>query len=238
MTLPKLTAFDLKLTALVAMFLEHTCIVFAAVVPDSIESFTKIIGRIAAPIFIYLSVEAFFHTSNKFKYFLRLASFALLMAIGNYLFEIYGVVTLGANIFAALATGFLLIWCIDTIVVSVSVTKKALLMLACFALVLLSIFLEGSYFVPLLYIIFYNFRGQSLFVSLSYTAVSSLFLIPDSLFTLHRLLYFPFQFWMILALPFFLAYSGKLGRSQKILFYMFYPVHLWLLALLRHFLLG
>ena len=33
------------------------------------------------------------------------------------------------------------------------------------------------------------------------------------------------QYWMILALPFMLFYNGKHGKAQKLFFYVYYPVH-------------
>ena len=87
----RLTVTSLKLIAILAMFIDH----FAAIVltslqsvyGQSLESFfwfqlviilMRLIGRIAFPIFAYLIVNGFYHTSNKKKYFLRLALFAVI----------------------------------------------------------------------------------------------------------------------------------------------------------------
>ncbi len=37
------------------------------------------------------------------------------------------------------------------------------------------------------------------------------------------------QYWMILALPFIWLYNGQRGRKMKALFYLYYPLHLYLL---------
>jgi hypothetical protein len=38
-----------------------------------------------------------------------------------------------------------------------------------------------------------------------------------------------YQWMMIFALPFIWLYNGKKGRSMKALFYVFYPLHIWIL---------
>lgn len=40
------------------------------------------------------------------------------------------------------------------------------------------------------------------------------------------------QYWMILALPFLLLYNGKKGKTAKLWFYVYYPIHRYILAFL------
>ena len=40
------------------------------------------------------------------------------------------------------------------------------------------------------------------------------------------------QYWMILALPFIWLYNGRQGRKMKAFFYLYYPVHLYLLIVI------
>lgn len=42
------------------------------------------------------------------------------------------------------------------------------------------------------------------------------------------------QWLMVLALPLMLLYNGKKGPGAKWLFYVFYPLHIWLLFLLAN----
>ena len=47
--------------------------------------------------------------------------------------------------------------------------------------------------------------------------------------------FFKFQYLMIFALPIMLAYNGLKGKGSKYFYYIFYPVHIWLLLLVEHF---
>ncbi|WP_286183920.1 TraX family protein [Clostridium sp. CCUG 7971] len=50
------------------------------------------------------------------------------------------------------------------------------------------------------------------------------------------MLMFNSDFLLILAVPFILAYNGERGinnKFSKYLFYVFYPLHLWVLAILQ-----
>ncbi|MGN0675508.1 MAG: TraX family protein, partial [Oscillospiraceae bacterium] len=51
----------------------------------------------------------------------------------------------------------------------------------------------------------------------------------------HSLLYVNFQWMMIFALPFMLAYNGKKGRGLKNLFYAYYPLHIAALYIIGSF---
>ena len=41
-----------------------------------------------------------------------------------------------------------------------------------------------------------------------------------------------YQWMMIMAIPFFFLYNGKRGRNFKWFFYLFYPLHIWILCIL------
>ena len=45
------------------------------------------------------------------------------------------------------------------------------------------------------------------------------------------------QIYMIFAIPIIALYNGEKGKSMKYLFYIFYPVHIWILYLTSYFLL-
>jgi hypothetical protein len=69
-----MTAFKLKLIALVAMFLDHAAVVF----PEHIPLEFRAIGRLAFPIFAYLLAEGFRYTKAPEKFLLRLFAFAII----------------------------------------------------------------------------------------------------------------------------------------------------------------
>ena len=37
------------------------------------------------------------------------------------------------------------------------------------------------------------------------------------------------QYWMIMAIPFIWLYNGQRGRKTKVFFYLYYPLHMYLL---------
>ena len=84
-----LTGSTLKIIAMIAMLIDH---IGAAVLVRVIRStgdmslyegytILRKIGRIAFPIFCFLLVEGFIHSSDKKKYALRLGIFALLSEV-------------------------------------------------------------------------------------------------------------------------------------------------------------
>ncbi len=76
-----LNGFQLKILALVFMTLDHIYYFFNGILP--IPYIFTIIGRLAMPIFVFLSTEGFRHTKNRKKYILRLYLFSVGMGLLN-----------------------------------------------------------------------------------------------------------------------------------------------------------
>lgn len=81
---------NLKLIAMLCMFIDHIGASLIVNLPSwyDPESFTytfywvlRIIGRISFPIYCFLMIEAIIHTSNRYKYLLRLFIFVILSEI-------------------------------------------------------------------------------------------------------------------------------------------------------------
>lgn len=96
------------------------------------------------------------------------------------------------------------------------------------------VFVEGSVCWVILGIGFYFFRNYKARLSLFYILVSALFLLSavsegvtyENLFILND------QWFMILSLPFILLYNGTRGKKLKYFFYIYYPLHVYLLVIL------
>lgn len=73
----KLDSFWLRVIALVTMTIDHIGVCLST--SDSIP--LRIVGRLALPIFIFLTVEGALKTSNKKKYILRLSGMAVFVSI-------------------------------------------------------------------------------------------------------------------------------------------------------------
>lgn len=96
------------------------------------------------------------------------------------------------------------------------------------------VFVEGSVFWVVLGIGFYFLRNKKIRLSVFYVLMSGFFffsaagagLTYENLFILND------QWFMILSLPFILLYNGQRGRKMKYFFYVYYPLHVYLLVIL------
>ncbi|MGO0833287.1 TraX family protein [Clostridioides difficile] len=76
-----ISGFTIKILALIFMTFDH----IAAFMPQTMQIpiWFHWVGRISAPLFIFMAVEGFYHTSNRKKYISRLYIWSVIMAIGN-----------------------------------------------------------------------------------------------------------------------------------------------------------
>lgn len=179
----------------------------------------RAIGRISFPIFCFLLVEGFVHTSNRRNYALRLFLFACLSEVpfdlcfnGSFLEFSY------QNVLFTLLLGFLTLWLMDV----ARQKNPALLLLAAGVGILLGNVLSADYnwkgivLILILYL-FYSYPLEKTIagcLSLLWEPVACLAFLPINM------------------------YNQKKGRSIKYFFYLFYPVHLLLLFLLRYAVFG
>ena len=100
----------LKLIAVAAMLIDH---VGLALCGDNL--LMRGIGRLAFPIYMFLLVEGFHHTSNYLRYLGRLALFALLSEI-PFDFMVFGTWTSpqAQNVMVTLLLALICLWLLDT----------------------------------------------------------------------------------------------------------------------------
>ena len=79
-----MTSFVLKIIAMITMIIDHSGDVFNPLLHEKSLIFNAI-GRIAFPLFAFMVVEGYTHTSNIKKYLLRLFIFALISEIPFYI---------------------------------------------------------------------------------------------------------------------------------------------------------
>lgn len=74
-----LSGFQLKYLALITMVFDHIHYFFDYT--GKIPIWFAMIGRLAAPLFLFSVIEGFIHTRNRKKYFLKIYSLAILMGL-------------------------------------------------------------------------------------------------------------------------------------------------------------
>lgn len=237
-----LSAYQLKMIAIIAMLIDHIAWAF---VPTGtfLGQFMHMIGRITAPIMCYFIAEGFHHTRNVKRYALRLGIFALISHIPfNYFmkgrlpfssahgfpfdFQTSVIYTLFLGLIS------LMVWESEKIGQRM---KRVLIFLIC----MLASFGDWS-FIAVLWILFFHiyrdkFKEQMRIFSL---IVIPLIISPFlTLATGNKDWYKQiFQTGLLLAIPLLAQYNGEPGggKNSKWFFYIFYPLHLLLLGLMRY----
>lgn len=206
----------LKWIAIITMAIDHTAHVL---VPTMLLEYTvmRYIGRLAFPIFCFLLVEGFLHTSNVKKYLTRMLIFALVAEIpfdlalsGQAFYWWY------QNVFWTLFLGLLVMYLIKRF------PAKWMILVAGLGGMLVAHLLNTDYGAGgvLLIFVFYYLKEREL---LKYIIMALLMIIG----------YGGSQIFSLIAIIPMLLYNGERGKfSMKWFFYAFYPAHLMVLFVL------
>ena len=222
----------LKLIAVVSMLLDHSALILAPKIaafhePLLVLGGTQItayflfrkIGRLAFPLFCFLLAEGYRHTRSRAKYGISLLLFALLSEIPFNLM-LGGAVLYPAkqNVFVTLFLGFLFLWVYDR------GWKEFWKVLGFLAIAVLTLLAKADYGLSgaLLVLLFYALRERP---------------------ALRMILSYPLLSGGIAAFAAFLPislYNGQRGfirgKGLKYGFYLFYPVHILVLWLVKTYL--
>lgn len=181
------------------------------------------IGRISMPIFCFLMVEGFVYTRDVKKYLARLCLFALIsevpydLAFGTSAFDLAQ-----QNVFFTLAAGLLVL-----IVMKRYQTNKLLVIAVPMAMAAVTYYLkfDGSYYGVLMMVLFYLLRDKRLAKCVAILLLQiAIMLVFHESFDLNQVL-------AALPLLAIYLYNGRRGMKLKYFFYLFYPCHLLVLAL-------
>ncbi len=233
---PYLSGNALKILAAIFMTLDHIGVfIFPRIV------FFRAIGRLAFPIFAYMIAEGAHYTKNKFKYFIRIFLVGLLCQ--SVLFAI-DYKEWYFNILITFSFSVILIYSLE-LVKSAFVNKNigyaifssvvfACLLLLAFVLSEAVTFDYGIYGIlaPLFPSVLRGIRNNggiigkldNKYVHIALLAVPLLLLSLDG---------WRVQFFAFFSLPLLFLYSEKRGKLRmKYFFYIFYPLHIGIIAII------
>ncbi|KAJ49651.1 hypothetical protein BD780_001150 [Clostridium tetanomorphum] len=222
-------SFQLKVIMVIVMFIDH---VGEFIVGSPL--WLRYIGRLAAPVFFYLLVEGFFHTSSRKKYMERLFIGGVIMLLVStilmYIFK--RPVRITNNIFLSMGFSIALLTAIEGKKQSDDKTSSILTIIV---ICIVMLFTEGSIFSTIIVLIFYYNRDSKVKMSIFYILLSLIVLTNPSESIYNNLFIVNYQWMMVFALPFMLMYNGERGRKSKYFFYIFYPVHIWILYIIGNY---
>lgn len=224
---------ELKLAAALAMLIDH---IGAVLIENTslyqMESWTiaavicRLIGRLAFPLFCFLLVEGFLHTSNLKKYIAKIGIFAVLSE-APFDLALFGKITLfRQNVYFTLFIGLLMLAAVQAAgekvfnAIGKALFQAGVVVLACGAAFFF--LTDYSYMGILLIAVFYFLRNDP---KKKCVAGGILFLYELTSI---------FAFFMIY------RYTGKKGESviPRRAFYWFYPLHLLALWGIRYLVCG
>ena len=236
-----ITSFGLHILAMVFMLSDH---LWATVITGNADWMTCI-GRLAFPIFAFMTVEGFFHTKDRKRYAVRLLVFALLSEIP------FNLMMSGSVIYPYHQN---VLWCFLLCIGLMNLNEKAkgtgkwwIRILTAAGTILLGTlagmvsFMDYMHYGVWMVLTFYFLRGnkwwnyaaQLLGMIAINRSVGGLY-YPWELFGVS--IEFPQQCFAVFALIPIWLYKGKQGYHStwwKYFCYAFYPVHLLILGLLK-----
>lgn len=236
----EVTSFALHILAMVFMLCDH---LWATVVTGNI--WLTCVGRVAYPIFAFLTVEGYFHTKSLKLYVRRLLIFALLSEIPFNLMTGGGIFNpTHQNVLWTFLIGIGLIRLIEWARSKPHQVRRWLLvgigvLLGC--LVAMLGMTDYMHFGVMMMLVFYLFRGHRWWcllgqlVCLWYINFEMMGGLVYPFDLLGREWLFPQQGFALLALLPVWLYRGKQGlynRTLKYAYYVFYPAHMLILYLL------
>lgn len=215
----------LKWLAIVTMTIDHFAAGFltyynqvVSVNLNEVYTISRLIGRLAFPIFAFLMIQGYQHTSNRKKYASKLLVFAVVSEIPfDLAFYNQFIYWPHQNIFFTLAIGIISFAAYEKYEQNGKVIPQ-----------LLTVVLAG---------------GAARFLQVDYGLYGVLFIFGLGYFRNNKVNQTIFGVIMGLAqtiiaslafLPIWF-YNGERGRQNKWFFYIFYPVHLFFIYLLRSF---
>ena len=244
-----LNANMIKLIAIIAMTLDHIAwLIFPGYPTDALPLVLHVIGRITCPIMCYFIAEGYHYTKNVKKYTARLFVFAFISHFA-YVFAsakfvdwrsfipfYYGNILDQTSVMWALAWGLVMLRVVNSERIKKDITKILLIILIC----IIALPSDWSCIASLCVLAFGTNRGKLKTQSwwlVFYVAIYSTvyFFAIDKIYGL-------MQMAVVLSIPIIMLYNGQRGRNRKVnnimkwSFYVYYPLHLFIIGLIRQLL--
>ena len=199
------------------MFLDHYHYVIGG------SEILNVAGRIAFPIFAFTLSEGYVHTRSLKKYLLRLFIFAVSIQMPSVLLGY----NYPMNIFFTLFLGLLSIYIFS--LKKISIILKIILI--GFILFFSQKFkLDYGMYGILLIMNFSIFRNDKFKILMKFLVLNVFHASFPEVFDLPNT-----QFFSLISLVFIFMYNGEKGRSMKYFFYLFYPIHFFILEAIKIF---
>lgn len=225
-----MSIFTVKMIACVAMAASHVGSVFKNFMPLALAQSLFLVGRISFPIFAYLLVGGWNHTSHKKRYLKNLLLFAILSQIPFTLAHYSTVAPVSLNVLFTLFLGALSLWAIDRIrqgsIIALFLAPLPVCLAACISL---------DFGWPGVLVISVMGLARSKYFRMCILTAGMAIIYFGGEFALFPLLCFLCTLPGI-AMLFFLDMRKPCVRA-KYFFYFFYPVHLFLLYIISYELL-
>lgn len=226
-------SYQLKYIALISMIIDHSAVVFRSSLKEPVYLSMRCMGRIAFPLFCFVLVEGFFHSSNRNRYLGRLLFFTALSEIP------FDLVLKGSiwNVMNHPSWRTVMDWSVQNVFLTLSLGFAAMMVMERY---------QNDYPRILLIVIAFSFAGEILHCDYGSTGVATILLfylirkygrlplIGAYLPLLVMGILSRIQLFCILSYPFLERYNGEKGRGSRYFFYIAYPAHLLLLLFLKY----
>jgi TraX protein. len=227
-----MTAFILKIIAILGMTANHIAHAFGGEMPDGLYYALMMLGGLTFPIMAYLMSEGYKYTKNMKKYAGRLFIFACIslvpfyMALGYYMLNVLFTFLIGLGI----------------LYLDEQLKKRWLFWLIFIGAILFTACCDWAFIGVPMILCYHTIKNRyaRVIVPVSFmwlmTAFMgvSYFFLPDAIGTRQMISQALYGFIGCTAtIPILLSYKGERGRSMKYFFYAYYPAHLAVLAILK-----
>ncbi|MCL2373222.1 MAG: conjugal transfer protein TraX [Defluviitaleaceae bacterium] len=241
----KLNAYQLKWIAIVGMFLQHMLIAWSGIIPAVLRFPLYAVGGVTFPIMAFFVVEGYRHTSDLERYILRLFVVGLIAAPFHIM--VLGLAMGGGNplVYPWLNIMFGIILSLFVLLMYDKIKYRAVFWLI-YVIIILPVsflFFEWYFIGVTMVLLFHIIRNEKarrivppVFTGAAWLLLMLMFNVDASMDIFMAYADFPalmaaFAVVCSLVSLLLLGYSGQRGRKAKWLFYIFYPGHFVLLAL-------